>query len=841
MGSPAVVTVPSRKSPSSGRRTNKPLVEKKRRARINGCLGQLKSLILSAMQTEQGAQVSRLEKADILEMTVKYLRHVQRQQVSNATMATEPEVVAKFSAGYTECATEVIRYMDQAKCVTSDVKTRLESHLVERLRDTVCMPGSGSSPSSVQGNLNTSPQRHIVPANGSAIQAVSNASMPSTIQTSNSGVVSTPGPTITNNCAKSTMSTASDEYARHYQTAVDLANMAAGVMIPCHTSSSASCSAASEVTSSPPSGTATTTRLHTNDNIVRSKSISPAHNLQEREALRKRYNSSEPIVTQPAYASSSSSSSHRNATTISTTTIHTNNDSYLCSIQKPLHIEIPQSPDPVIFPSANFAQRPNICARNAGQNLISSKSTYTRSASTNTRNALTSSPSPVASSLSSSSATTIYDYQEDAPPTLLYAYNYNLQNRPNKKQGQAITNSPKMDYSLVVYSQDSLVVNSTAATAVSTHGEKFHASNAPTKQLNDATNFYCAPQVNPSRSQGQLERPMQHPTTMNSTTTLSPHSCQPQGLEFDGERRDLNNNNYYLNSHTFHCPTFATGAPSQTGEHSLRKDGACPQIPSDFYCHNKINPCNNSINLAPAAMSSNLTTRFQGDSQTRNSGPAPHPPAQRSSSPSSPLRDNSDPSPPALLLSSNNDTHQAFHSVNRQRVAQQAPLPPHSRPVSDASNQSSAPTSYYPHHSLSSPCSNDTPFPESTRPALKKHLLFGQRSEVTRRQCNLSPYTSVDGSRPGSADTDQTIMASVPVRGPSRQSCCDNGSRHALAGEQRETAGRRGDSYGLSCMSTAYVSSAKRPCLDSVTAQRAPLTSCNRIGHSAEDTLWRPW
>ncbi|KAH9513446.1 hypothetical protein Btru_033051 [Bulinus truncatus] len=127
MGSPVVVASP-RKSPSYNRRANKPLVEKKRRARINGCLGQLKSLILGAMQTE-GAQVSRLEKADILEMTVKYLRHVQSQQV-----APEPEVVTKFSAGYTECASEVIRYIDAVNCVSPDVRAKLENHLVERLR-----------------------------------------------------------------------------------------------------------------------------------------------------------------------------------------------------------------------------------------------------------------------------------------------------------------------------------------------------------------------------------------------------------------------------------------------------------------------------------------------------------------------------------------------------------------------------------------------------------------------------------------------------------------------------------------------------------------------------------
>lgn len=56
------------------RKSNKPIMEKKRRARINHCLNQLKSLILET--DNERSRHSKLEKADILEMTVRYLQTI---------------------------------------------------------------------------------------------------------------------------------------------------------------------------------------------------------------------------------------------------------------------------------------------------------------------------------------------------------------------------------------------------------------------------------------------------------------------------------------------------------------------------------------------------------------------------------------------------------------------------------------------------------------------------------------------------------------------------------------------------------------------------------------------
>lgn len=51
-------------------------MEKKRRERINKCLEELKSIVLRAVNEE--SRPNKLEKADILEMTVRYLRTIKQ-------------------------------------------------------------------------------------------------------------------------------------------------------------------------------------------------------------------------------------------------------------------------------------------------------------------------------------------------------------------------------------------------------------------------------------------------------------------------------------------------------------------------------------------------------------------------------------------------------------------------------------------------------------------------------------------------------------------------------------------------------------------------------------------
>ncbi|OWF56769.1 protein hairy-like [Mizuhopecten yessoensis] len=112
---------------ASLRKSNKPVMEKKRRARINSCLSQLKTLVLEAMRKDS-SQYSKLEKADILEMTVKHLRNLQRQQMSTA-LASDPNVVSKYRAGFKECAGEVVKYLNTSQSVNDDMRSRIMNHL----------------------------------------------------------------------------------------------------------------------------------------------------------------------------------------------------------------------------------------------------------------------------------------------------------------------------------------------------------------------------------------------------------------------------------------------------------------------------------------------------------------------------------------------------------------------------------------------------------------------------------------------------------------------------------------------------------------------------------------
>merc|ERR1719384_1498324 len=110
------------------RKVMKPLLERKRRARINACLDELKDLMVYALQTE-GESISKLEKADVLELTVKHLRKLKRQQM----LAVNPGLeLDRYRAGYTTCATEVSRCLASTG-VDISVGSKLMSHLGNKL------------------------------------------------------------------------------------------------------------------------------------------------------------------------------------------------------------------------------------------------------------------------------------------------------------------------------------------------------------------------------------------------------------------------------------------------------------------------------------------------------------------------------------------------------------------------------------------------------------------------------------------------------------------------------------------------------------------------------------
>ncbi|XP_043102813.1 transcription factor HES-2.2 [Puntigrus tetrazona] len=97
-------TVAMRKEANELRRTLKPLLEKKRRARINESLNRLKALILP-LTGKDNCRYSKLEKADILEMTVKFLTDIQS--------APSKDSVDSLKDGYTACLQRVSARLPQ--------------------------------------------------------------------------------------------------------------------------------------------------------------------------------------------------------------------------------------------------------------------------------------------------------------------------------------------------------------------------------------------------------------------------------------------------------------------------------------------------------------------------------------------------------------------------------------------------------------------------------------------------------------------------------------------------------------------------------------------------------
>ncbi|XP_023651607.2 transcription factor HES-4-B-like isoform X2 [Paramormyrops kingsleyae] len=124
------------KNASEHRKTSKPIMEKRRRARINESLGQLKTLILDALKKDSSRH-SKLEKADILEMTVKHLRNLHRVQMTALT--GDITTLSKYRAGFNECMNEVSRFLSTCDGVNTEVKSRLLNHLSSCLGQMIAM------------------------------------------------------------------------------------------------------------------------------------------------------------------------------------------------------------------------------------------------------------------------------------------------------------------------------------------------------------------------------------------------------------------------------------------------------------------------------------------------------------------------------------------------------------------------------------------------------------------------------------------------------------------------------------------------------------------------------
>ncbi|XP_060600945.1 enhancer of split mgamma protein-like [Ruditapes philippinarum] len=109
---------------SYAKKIRKPMIEKKRRERMNKSISHLKSLIAHTIQ-QNTAPMTRVDKADILELTVYHLTQLTQQQQS-VTMATE---AAAYNTGYKACAREAVTYLAKNTRTSDTVTGSLSNHL----------------------------------------------------------------------------------------------------------------------------------------------------------------------------------------------------------------------------------------------------------------------------------------------------------------------------------------------------------------------------------------------------------------------------------------------------------------------------------------------------------------------------------------------------------------------------------------------------------------------------------------------------------------------------------------------------------------------------------------
>ncbi|KAG5837150.1 hairy-related 8.2 [Anguilla rostrata] len=115
-------------SAKEDRKLRKPLIERKRRERINNCLDQLKETVVGAFRLDQ----SKLEKADILEMTVKHLQNIQSNKyAADPTLGLEAQ--QKYSTGYIQCMHEVHNLLLTCEWMDKTLGSRLLNHLLKSL------------------------------------------------------------------------------------------------------------------------------------------------------------------------------------------------------------------------------------------------------------------------------------------------------------------------------------------------------------------------------------------------------------------------------------------------------------------------------------------------------------------------------------------------------------------------------------------------------------------------------------------------------------------------------------------------------------------------------------
>ncbi|XP_061590854.1 hairy-related 3 [Cololabis saira] len=139
-----------RPKPTPRNKVSKPLMEKKRRARINQCLDELKSLLESYYSSS--IRKRKLEKADILELTVKHLRNLQK--IQSCTPAASSEC-PDYQIGFHSCLANFNQYL-----LMADNLNGSERWVLSQLTNKLCRSRRRGAVSTTDSGLQSGLQAH---------------------------------------------------------------------------------------------------------------------------------------------------------------------------------------------------------------------------------------------------------------------------------------------------------------------------------------------------------------------------------------------------------------------------------------------------------------------------------------------------------------------------------------------------------------------------------------------------------------------------------------------------------------------------------------------------------
>ncbi|KAK6171373.1 hypothetical protein SNE40_019578 [Patella caerulea] len=131
-------------------RSSHKVIEKRRRDRINNCLAELSQSVPSVFAKQTSG---KLEKAEILEMTVEYLRAIQATDIGIRFENGEwfsgdiwSDFIQHYQLGYNDCIREVVRYMTDVEGMglNDNRCVRILSYLQTRFRPDSSITGAGT-------------------------------------------------------------------------------------------------------------------------------------------------------------------------------------------------------------------------------------------------------------------------------------------------------------------------------------------------------------------------------------------------------------------------------------------------------------------------------------------------------------------------------------------------------------------------------------------------------------------------------------------------------------------------------------------------------------------------